>query len=436
MSIKRREFLGRGLTAGASLGVGACLTSRADAPPPSAPLSSWSAVRAEFPLSREHIHFALMLLASHPRPVRDAIERHRRAFDDNPAAYFEEKFFTADGETRQAAAKYMGGAAGDIALTDSTTMGLGVLYGGLILKDGDEILCTTHDHYATHENLRLRALRSGGGVSVRKVALYEDPATVSEEQLVARLVKAVAPKTRVVGVTWVHSSTGVKLPIRAFATALEELNRKRDEKDRLLFCVDGVHGFGVEKETPAELGCDFFAAGCHKWIFGPRGTGVLWGRPAAWKKHVPVIASFEKEPYEAWMKGQVPAGPGGNLGTPGGFHSFEHRWALPEAFAFHERIGRARITSRIHELTKQCKEGLADNPKVTLHTPKSEALSAGLICFEVKGIPAADVIKRLAARKIVGSVTPYATEYARFSVGILNTPEEVDTVLREVRSLA
>jgi selenocysteine lyase/cysteine desulfurase len=246
---------------------------------------------------------------------------------------------------------------------------------------------------------------------------------------------AVSPRTRAVAVTWVHSSTGVKLPIRQLATAIEALNQRRPEGSRVLFCVDGVHGFGVEKESPQELGCDFFAAGCHKWIFGPRGTGVLWGRPAAWKGHRGLIPSFERAPYEAWMKGQVPGGPPGNLATPGGFHSFEHRWALGEAFAFHERIGRPRVTSRIHELARQGKEGLAKMSHVTVHTPMSELLSAGLICFEVKGLKAEEVIKRLHARKIIASVTPYATEYARLSPGILNSPEEIETVLGVVREL-
>jgi selenocysteine lyase/cysteine desulfurase len=425
MSIHRRDFL-----TGAALGVPAYRAARAGSP---AGLNSWSAIRNEFLLSREHIHMALMLLASHPRPVREAIEKHRRAFDENPAGHFEDRFFQADGEVRVAAARYMGGSADHIALTDSTTQSLAVLYRGLPVKQGQEVVATTHDHYATHENLRLLAARSG--VAVRKVPLYDQPSAASEEEATRRLMAAVGPRTRAVAVTWVHSSTGVKLPIRRFASALDELNRKRDEADRVLLCVDGVHGFGVERETQQELGCDFFAAGCHKWIFGPRGTGVLWGRPSAWKGHTPLVASFEKAAYESWMKGETPAGPPGPMATPGGFHSFEHRWALGEAFAFHEKIGRARITARIHQLAAQCKEGLAAMPQVKLHTPTSEALSAGLVVFEVKGLGAEEVIKRLHARKIIGSVTPYAAQYARLSPGILNTPEEIDTVLREVRAL-
>ena len=57
------------------------------AAPAASDLSTWAGVRAEFLLSRDYIHMALMLLASHPRPVREAIERHRRGLDDNPVTY-------------------------------------------------------------------------------------------------------------------------------------------------------------------------------------------------------------------------------------------------------------------------------------------------------------------------------------------------------------
>ena len=124
------------------------------------------------------------------------------------------------------------------------------------------------------------------------------------------------------------------------------------------------------------------------------------------------------------------------MATPGGFHSFEHRWSLGEAFAFHQRIGRERVTARIHELGRQCKEGLRKMSHVKLRTPLAESLSAGLVCFEVKGVPPPEVVKRLHARHILASVTPYATEYARFSPGILNTPEEIDTTLAAIRELA
>lgn len=69
------------------------------------------------------------------------------------------------GEVYAAAAEYLAVANhAVIALTDSTTMGLGLLHGGLGLREGQEILTTVHDHYSTANSLRLRAERTGAAV--------------------------------------------------------------------------------------------------------------------------------------------------------------------------------------------------------------------------------------------------------------------------------
>ena len=183
-----------------------------------------------------------------------------------------------------------------------------------------------------------------------------------------------------------------------------------------------MHGLGVENETVEHLGVDFFVAGCHKWLFGPRGTGLVWGRQAAWPVVRPTIPAFS---------GGSPA----RAFTPGGFHSFEHRWALAEAFRFHGRIGKARVAARIHELNRRLKQGLAAMSHVTLLTPRSDALSAGIVVFSVDRLSPAAVIAALARRRIVATVTPYTPSYARLAPGLLNTPGEVDRVLAAVRAL-
>jgi selenocysteine lyase/cysteine desulfurase len=82
-------------------------------------------------------------------------------------------------------------------------------------------------------------------------------------------------------VTWVHSSTGLKLPIHEMALAIQSINRSRGEQDRVIFCVDGVHALGVEDFRVSELGCDFLIARTHRGMFGPRGTGLVWGHQRA-----------------------------------------------------------------------------------------------------------------------------------------------------------
>jgi selenocysteine lyase/cysteine desulfurase len=431
-SLDRRRFLLRtGMSLGAVLLAGRLPQAALGVP---ALQEDWQTVRAQFSLAPELIHLAAFFLASHPAPVRQAIERHRAGFDADPIGYWLEHEEKQEAIVLRAAADYLGAEPAEIALTDSTTMGLGLLYGSLELRAGQEILTTVHDHYSTDMALRLRAERTGAGV--RRVVLYEDPGRVSRDELVERLLAAVKPHTRVVAVTWVHSSTGVKLPVREMARRLAEINRQRDEGDRVVLCVDGVHALGVEDFTVRGLGCDFLIAGTHKWMFGPRGTGLIWGHPRAWPMAQPVIPTFNTEAFEMWTRRVPPRPlPQSVYMTPGGFHSFEHRWALDAAFAFHQAIGKSRATQRIHALNRQLKEGLVAIKHVTLRTPLSQDVSAGIVCFDVAGLTPRQVVSRLREQGIVASVTPYATEYARLAPSLLNSPEEIDKTIEVIRGL-
>jgi selenocysteine lyase/cysteine desulfurase len=328
----------------------------------------------------------------------------------------------------------MGGKAQNIALTDSTTMGLGMVYSGLKLQPGDEVLQTVHDHYSTDMSLAYRAQRTGA--KINRIALYDDPAQVSVDDVLNRLKAAITPNTRAFAATWVHSSTGVKLPIRAMADTISELNKQRKAHQQILFCVDGVHGFGIENQDISELGCDFFIAGTHKWIFGPRGTGLIWGNDKAWGQSKPVIPSFSAS-YEVWMGGmtadQVPVG---EHMSPGGFHSFEHRWALPEAFKLHLQLGKANVQKRIHQLNQQTKQGLASMAHVKLYTPSGNDLSSGLVCFDVQGMAPESVVKTMHDKGIIMSSTPYRVSYARFAPSLLNSEQEIERALTEIQALA
>jgi isopenicillin-N epimerase len=126
--------------------------------------------------------------------------------------------------------------------------------------------------------------------------------------------------------------------------------------------------FGVEDVEMKEIGCDLFMAGCHKWLFGPRGNGIIWGNKRAWSAVSPIIPTFmDDEVRSAWMRDeQAPVRTTGRRMTPGGFKAFEHQWAMAEAFMFHLDIGKDKIAARTRELNHQFKEGLAGMSHVKL----------------------------------------------------------------------
>ena len=122
--------------------------------------------------------------------------------------------------------------------------------------------------------------------------------------------------------------------------------------------------------------------------------------------------------------------------TPGGFHSFEHRWALDEAFKFHLKIGKSRVQNRIHTLNTMAKEALTSMSHVKVHTPMSSSLSAGIICFEVSGRSPEEVVAHLLRHKIIASKSPYRTSYARIAPSLINNEKEIEQTMKAIRGLA
>lgn len=431
MKLDRRHFL-------AAAGVAASACSELTHVGNMASGDAWDRVREQFALKPGLIDMSAMLLSSHPRNVREAIARHSRELDLDTAGYLHDNNDRFNDAAREAAGSYLATPARHIALVDSTTMGVGLVYAGLKLQPGDEILTTDQDYFVTHESVRLASARTGA--IERRVSLHDQSGAsdVSADHIVATLRSGITTKTRVIGQTWVHSSTGLKVPVREIANMIADENRSRGEAEQILFVVDGVHGFGNQNETLETLGCDFIAAGCHKWLFGPRGTGIVAGRESAWQRIDTSIPSFlDSNVFHAWITDREPRGAttGARL-TPGGFKSFEHRWALPAAFALHDSIGKHRVEARTAELATQLKEGLASISGVALATPLSPAMSAGIVSFNIDGAEPKTVVDRLRGRNIVASVAPYAQPWVRLTPSIRNTPREIEVTLSEVRTIA
>lgn len=423
---RRALLLGGGAVVGGGVLARTLSGNRANAQAPSGgegDLSDWAVVRRQFELDPDHLHFAAMLLASHPRRVAEAIGRHRDGLQRNPARYVLDNDSTLRLRAVEKAASFFGAQAQNVALTDSTTMGLSLLYNGLKLSEGDEVVVEDEAYYSTVEALRYQRRRSG--VVTREVSLYDDPAKASAAEMVDRLMAAVGPRTRVMALTWVHSDTGVKLPIAEISRRVAVLNRSRSATERVLVCVDGVHGFGVEAVTLGELGCDFFVAGTHKWMFGPRGTGVLYAaRTDLWDRVIPTIPAFG-----------IQSTPG-LIMSPGGFHAFEHRWAMAEAFSFVRDIGLARISRYVRALSDQLKAGLSGLQGVSLLTPRAAEASAAIVAFNVDGMDPQDVADRLLAKKIIVAPSTWGAASVRATPSVLNTAAEVDRLIQGVADLA
>lgn len=394
----------------------------------------WPKIRGKFSLAKDMIEMSAMSMASNPEPVARQIRTFRDALDKSPHQYAMQNNRVLAPRVFQATSKYFGVDAGLVAYTHSTTVGLAQIHGGIRIEPGDEILTSTNEHFTTTEALRLRARRDG--TAFRQVPLFRDSRSISTDEVVENISAAIRPTTRVLALTWVYSTDGVKLPIADISKVVQDENASRPRRaDPLVFVVDGVHGFGVEDVNFADLGCHLFVAGCHKWIFGPRGTAIACGTEDGWREVAPLIPSFSSAKFGI-----------AQLFMPGGTFAFEHFWALPSAFEFlGDTIGKPNVAARVHGLCARLKSGLRQIKGVTVVTPDDVAFSSGIVAFDVEAMSPSKVAEELADRKaraypVSTTVSAFdvtgARRHVRLSPAIFNTELDVDRALREIEHLA
>ncbi len=397
--------------------------------------ASWREIRKQFSLHSEYVQLAPMLFASHPRPVREAIARHRKTLDRNPKAAHDDLELN-DVRVLCAAGVYLGVSPNHIALMDSTTMGLGVVLTSLRLSSGDEIVQGLPAHYSPDAATNLAVSRYG----LNKVSSVIWPPGISDaaaqNAVVPNLTEAITESTRLVVLTWVCSGTGVKIPLHDIKTQIDLINQNRDEDRKILLMIDGVHAMGAENFTLGTGLCDIFIAGCHKTLCGPRGTGIVWANEKGWGLIRPTIPPFGVDFIEQWKDNLSETRSAiGRRMTPGGYHCFEHRWALAEAFKFHLEIGKARVRKRLRRLASYCKERLSTMPHVTLITPMSPDLSSAMVCFNVEGRDPQHLEAYLQEKMVIASASPYRIPCIRFSMGLYTRRRDVDAGLQAIVAL-
>ncbi|HUZ93817.1 MAG TPA: aminotransferase class V-fold PLP-dependent enzyme [Edaphobacter sp.] len=397
--------------------------------------SRWDAVRRDFPMHPAEVYLAGFWISTPPQSVRDAIAEFREDLDLCAGRSLMRNQSRLVQESTSALSAFLGVGLDEVAITSSATEGLTLLYGGLSLEPGSEILISEHDHYSMVSAARKAAARTG--CAIRTMRLYENGEANTPERLIEGVRAAITTRTRVLGLTWVHSCTGVKLPVREICRNLEQGKREGRVPKDLLIILDATHGVGAVNARIGDLGVDLAAASCHKWLNGPRGTGFICGRRAELERLSDVIPTYGSNTVARVMGMEIHGAdnPAERL-TPGGFKAFEHRWAIGPAIRYMASLGMETIEDRLTELSRYLKDGLAALPGVHVITPHQPELSAGLVCIDIDGHTAEEASVALAARQVIALSGPYKRSHLRFSPFIYNSFEELDRAIAAVGAIS
>ena len=153
---------------------------------------AWDAVRDQFRSRARSSTWAGSTWRRTRGPVREAIEVTGAAWTD-PVHYLPAGR-PPEAAVLRAAGAYLGANPTDIALTDSTTMGLGLLYNGLACAQTTRSLTTDTRLLRHPRGAPPTAARTGATVGT--CALYRDLARVTADEIVDTLIGGGHARTR------------------------------------------------------------------------------------------------------------------------------------------------------------------------------------------------------------------------------------------------
>jgi cysteine desulfurase/selenocysteine lyase len=314
-----------------------------------------ASIRADFPILRELVHGKPLAYldsantSQKPEAVLRALDdyyRHANANIHRATHLLSERATQAYEGTRAKAARFIN-APDDktIVLTTGTTDGINLVaqtYGRSNLKPGDEVLLSWLEHHSNIVPWQILCEQTG---AVLRVAPIDDRGEIDLEAYHALL----SPRTKIVAVGHVSNALGTINPVREMIAAAHEAGA--------VVLVDGAQAVPHLVVDVQALACDFNVFSSHK-MFGPTGTGILYGRRDLLEAMPPyrgggdMIASvtFEKTKYNV-VPYKFEAGTPNIAGVVGLGAAIDYLDTIDRAAALvHEDELLAYATARVREI--------------------------------------------------------------------------------------
>ncbi|MFI5838164.1 N-methyl-L-tryptophan oxidase [Catenuloplanes sp. NPDC051500] len=293
------------------------------------------------------------------------------------------------------AARLVGGAAEDIALTESATVAWHAAMDAISFRPGDRILAAASSYVSSA--IHLFRLRETQGVIVEVLPCAPD-GTVDLDAL----EKALRSPARLVTIAHVPTSSGLVEPVAEVAALTNAAG--------VPLLLDAVQSLGQLPLDLGALGVDLAVGTGRKFLRGPRGTGLLYASPR--------IRELLRPPHPD-VRGAVWSSADGYEVTDCArrFETWEtaHALRLGLGTALREALdlGVSEIASYTSGLASSLRTALASVRGVSLTDPG--ASGGAIVTFVVNGERPVDTVRRLRAAGV--HVTSVPDHHGQWDLG-------------------
>lgn len=378
----------------------------------------WSLVREQFPLTRERIYLNTGGLGASPYVAIEAVKNKITELERICETGHSEELWH---DIKSKAGQILGCKPEELAYMRNATEGIAIVCNGLPLKRGDEIITTTHEHVGNTLSWLARQKRDG------IVMKTFEPSTQSAQENLERMQKLLTKRTRALSIPHITTSTGQILPVKQIG--------EWAAANKLWYFIDGAQAAGMLPMNLHEIGCHAYAASGHKWLLGPKGTGLLYVRADA----LDLIES-------KYLGGYSNTGEFDMITGAFQFHPTAQRYeygtvstplfaGLGTAMEFLLKIGMENVWRRDLAMAAALKEGL-NKLGVEVNSPQHPEEHSAIITFTLKNMDRSKLQNFLSEKYKLRTRGIYegGLDAIRISLHLYNSFAEVDKVLEAVQA--
>jgi selenocysteine lyase/cysteine desulfurase len=379
----------------------------------------WQFIRAQFQLPRETDYLNTAGLGSSPSAVTAMIRTMTDREEQAPSATHSEEDWV---RIRGKCAAFLGAgcSADEIALVSTATEGINIILNGIAFERGDEVITSTHEHPAL--NIPLLHKMKTAGIAIRTF----EPDLARAQGNVSRIEALLSKRTRLIFISHVTCTTGQIFPIAEIA----RLAASRG----VLFALDGAQSLCQFPIDIKAAGVDFYTASGHKFLLGPKRTGILYVRKDRLEALTPTIVGAYSEQAASLAARRLELRPNAQR-YEYGTQNDALIYGLEAGADFISSIGLPEIWAHNQALTEAALARLGAIPGVKLLSPAEAAYRSAMVSFTLPGRDYRQVAAALAQRhlriRVVGEI-----EAIRASFHVYNDANEVDRLVAAVKELA
>lgn len=374
----------------------------------------WEQVKEQFPFAEGLKYFNNGSLGPSPLIVREASCNFRKTLDEFPSKYMWGGWKEEVEKVRSQSAELLSVSPEEIALIHNTTEGFNMLAKSFDLKPGDEIILADHEH--TSVTIPWQVWQESKGIKLVQIVLPILPDSV--EEIVEIYRKAITPKTKIISICHVLNTNGMILPVKEVCKMAHERG--------IYVAVDGAQAAGMFDINLKDLGCDYYAASTHKWLFSPKEIGIFYGKKESQHLLKPlIVANGHKDLTIRRLE---------NYNT----RNLPDVLGLGTAIEFHNSVGREKIEKRSYELKAYLREKIGDNPKFKFKSPADDELSSAIQTLEIVGKDVNLVKAQLFENYGIDTrpMTGFGLNGLRISLAIYITKHDIDYLVDSLEEIA